>query len=466
VQQRDPASLDGGAELRFTMLQTIQEFAASQLELSGEAQAVRDAHAAFFLNLATEAKSALSGPTALAWLKRLDADHANLRAALTWLRQSGQVAQTMLLAAALWRFWLLRGYIGEGRSQLEAVLAIESADGDAAIRAEVLDAAGVFAEMQGDYARADSLHQQSLELARQHDDQVGMARALGNLGVVAFERGEADEAQSLLRQSLELAEVEENQELTATALNDLGRVAYHRGDLQQAEELYQRSLDLRRQTGSDSEVARALNNLGYVAFDRGDFSRAQRLFEESLRLSRAAGDTWVTAAPLNALALAVRREGDLPRAIALNEESLALFREAGDTKNAAVALLNLAGATRESGDHAQAIAYFQEALQGFRAVDDRVGIVEALSWIASILIVVERNADAARLLGAAAHLASGQDGVAELIDSEPFASDKASAKAALGDDPFAAAWREGEALSLDEAVTVATAISLPEQPGP
>ena len=116
-------------------------------------------------------------------------------------------------------------------------------DGSAAsARATALDGAGVLAETQGDYDRAEALHHESLALSRERGDKTGIARALGNLGVVAFDRGDDDQATALLEESLALAREIGDQLLVATALNDLGIVARERGDLDRAEPLYQESL--------------------------------------------------------------------------------------------------------------------------------------------------------------------------------------------------------------------------------
>ena len=178
------------------------------------------------------------------------------------------VERAVTLAAAMWRFWWLRGHITEGRKQLETALAVDGATA-AAARATALDGAGVLAETQGDYDRAEALHREALALSRERDDKTGIARALGNLGVVAFDRGDDDQATALLEESLALAREIGDQFLVATALNDLGAVAFKRADLEGAERLYQESLSLRRRAGSGSEIARALNNLGSVAYCSG-----------------------------------------------------------------------------------------------------------------------------------------------------------------------------------------------------
>ncbi|HEU0116908.1 MAG TPA: tetratricopeptide repeat protein, partial [Thermomicrobiales bacterium] len=322
--RRDDASADDAAP-RFTMLQTIQEFARERLLASADAVASQDAHADFFLDLALAAEPALTGADDAGRLDALEREHGNLRAALEWRRRQGDGAGALRLAAALWRFWWVRGHIAEGRTRLAAVLALAAPPEAAASRAAALDGAGVLAEIQGDLDAAAALHDEALTLSRQTDNSLGVARALGNLGVVAHDRGDLDRARALLEESLTLARQSADAALIATVLNDLGSVARRGGDLARGEALYAESLALRRQAGNASEIARALHNLGIIAGSRGDYAQAQPLFEESLALYERAGDRWGQAGTLNSLGEIARLGGDLAGAIARYEQSLALF---------------------------------------------------------------------------------------------------------------------------------------------
>jgi tetratricopeptide (TPR) repeat protein len=417
---------------------------------------VKENHAVWFLDLAVEAEPHLPGPSAVSWLDRLESDHDNLRAALDWLRSRGDGERAATLAAALWRFWWLRGHVAEGRMQLESTLGLDGSTRSAA-RAAALDGAGVLAETQGDYDHAASFHQESLVLSRERGDKTGIARALGNLGVVANDAGDADRATALLEESLALAREIGDQLLIATALNDLGIVAYDRGDLDRAEPLYQESLALRRQAGSGSEIARALNNLAGVILDRDDFDRARQLFAESLSLYRDAGDRWGAAGALLGVAVANYRQGDAPHAVALLEESLSLFNEVGDRRSAALAALNLADALRESGDPTQAGVHYRDALTEFGAVEDRANVAEGLLGLARLLVRARRFEDAARLLGAASTLAHGADPDSPQESFQPaiLEAEATVIRSELGNDAFAAAWDAGRALSLEAAVQVA-----------
>jgi predicted ATPase/class 3 adenylate cyclase/Tfp pilus assembly protein PilF len=451
-------SSEESANPRFAMLQTIREFAREQLVESGEMDVISNAHAAYFVSLASEAEPHLMGRSAAEWLDRFEDEHDNVRAALAWLRERGDAAQAIRLAGALWRFWWLRGHIGEGREELEAALALAEPDDPAlkSARAAALDGAGALAETQGDYDRAQTLHEQALAISRVLDDHIGIARALGNLGVVAFDRREDDKAGALLQESLTIARESGNDFLIATALNDLGRVSYEQGDLEQAEALYRESLALRRRIGSESDVARSLNNLGGVALNMGNFGRAAELFGESLELYRTVSDPWGAAGALINLALAAREQGDTSRATDLFAESLELFRETGDTRNCALALLGLAETERLEADYEASADHYRQAIAAFREVDDPLGVADGLAGLAGVLHLTGQSETAARVLAAAT--SSLPEGASKgLTESEQYRQDLEAIRAALGEERHAALWAEGENLSLDAAVNEAGA---------
>jgi predicted ATPase/class 3 adenylate cyclase len=462
IRLQESSDGDAAADPRFAMLQTIHEFATEQLVASGELAQVKENHVAWFLDLAIEAEPHLSGPSAVSWLDRLESEHDNLRAALDWLRSQSDGERAATLAAALWRAWWLRGNVAEGRDQLEAALAVDGSTTSAA-RAAALDGAGLLAETQGDYDRAEALHREALALSRERGDTTGVARALGNLGVVAFDRGDDDQATTFLDESLALAREIGDQFLIATALNDLGSVSYRRGDLDRAELLYQESLSLRRRARSGSEIARSLNNLGAVAFDRGDFDRACQLFAESVGLYRDAGDRWGAAGALIGLATANHLQGDAPRAAVLLAESLSLFRDVGDERSAALATLYLADAQRDSHDLTQAAVHYREVLARFATLDDRDRVAEGLLKLGRVMVRQGEFTSAAKLLGAASNLTPSEEPGSGEAASEiaTLEADLDTIRGALGECAFTTAWDAGRALSLEAAVQVALSSDRP-----
>ncbi|MGH2389011.1 MAG: ATP-binding protein, partial [Chloroflexota bacterium] len=158
-----------GGEVRYALLETVRQYGQERLSAAGDAEATRRRHLAYFLALAEEAAPRLTDPEQGVWLGRLEADHDNLRAALGWARDSGVAEPALRLAAALWRFWATRGYLSEGRGWLEAVLA-DSEQRWPTARAMALNGSGILAHHQGEYGRAETLHEESLALRRALED--------------------------------------------------------------------------------------------------------------------------------------------------------------------------------------------------------------------------------------------------------------------------------------------------------
>jgi predicted ATPase len=193
VRPDEPA--DG--ESRFFMLATIREYATEQLEANGEGQAIRRRHAAYYLALAEAAEPEFTGPKQGTWLARLDREHANLRAALHWLRQDGDGEwQGLRLSAALWRFWWLRSHFAEGRAHLRTFLALAGTAAPAALRAKALHALGELAFRQGDRLEAHGPLEAGLALCEQAGDRQGTALALTSLGRLALDDGRHGEARA------------------------------------------------------------------------------------------------------------------------------------------------------------------------------------------------------------------------------------------------------------------------------
>ena len=237
---------DAAATGRLHMLETIREYALEQLAASGEAAAVRRAHALYFVALGERAEATMTGPDQVAWLDRLEQEHDNLRAALTWAAESANPALGAQLAAALWEFWLLRGYISEGRRWLDAFLA-EDGGWPAALRGRVLNGGGPARPAPG-------------RLCRRGDAAPG-------------EPGPAAGAAPTRKGEMEV-------------LDNLGLAAIYQDDLGRAQRYFEQSLSGWRALGDQQGMTTALNRLGLTLRYQGDFPGAARLFEECLALAR------------------------------------------------------------------------------------------------------------------------------------------------------------------------------------
>jgi tetratricopeptide (TPR) repeat protein len=313
---------------RFTMLETIREYALEQLETSGEAEAMRRRHAEYLIRWA--APTARIGPGLGLREDLLGRELANARAALMWARERGEVALGLRLAAAFGRIWFVRGLTGEGREWLEEMLARNAGAGEqavpVAVRLTALFGASQFALSQADYAQAEARARECLALAQR----------VGDLGAAG------------------------------TALTLLAAAAQAQGDLVRATALYEESLVRYREAGTEDGVGRVMINLGNLWVMRGDYARALPLLEQSLVESRASGSIWAIANGLNSLANAARAQGEFGRAVALHRESLPLYRAIGNRGYLALCLEGLAATLLGQG-HYEGTAWLCAAAAVLRA---------------------------------------------------------------------------------------------------
>ena len=284
--------------LRHRMLEPIGLYGRERLEESGEAQRVRERHAEYYLALAegTDAQGAereLNAARPVAWLKRMESEHANLRAALSWSldmddeTDGGRAAQLGLrLAVALWWFWHTHDYLSEGRRYLERALSGMSEPTMTPWRARALSATAGLALYQADYGTSKALMEEALALYRELGDKEGIAAGLTDLGLVAV-LGQQDDIplQAVLEELGELKPELENRNTLAYLLMLEGLIALSRDDLEHSVTLHEQSLELFREIHNTQGIITCLGHLGLLALILGDYESAPILLWESLRLA-------------------------------------------------------------------------------------------------------------------------------------------------------------------------------------
>jgi predicted ATPase/DNA-binding CsgD family transcriptional regulator len=408
------AAATAGGEIRFSMLETIGEYARQRMQLeegtTGMPQALRRQHALHFVELAEAAESRLRGAAQPEWLRRLDAEHDNLRAALTWCVELKQAELGWRLAGALWEFWLIRGHLSEARKWLEAVLALPGPA--SAARAKALCGAGVMARFQGDFGGARARLAASEALWREWGDDWGLADALTYLGTTERYVGDPTRARAHLDESLALW----------------------------------------RRLGDRWGLALALSARAGLANDESDYAAARAFREESLEQYEAAGDREGAARALIGLGEVARCEGDYERARGDYERGLALFRALGSRLHVAVALQNLGHVMSRLDDRPEALGYFLESLALFRVLGHKVGIAACLAGLAGMEVARGHLRLAAALFGLAEHILEPLGTMLAAADRADWARDQATAEQALGAEAFAAARAEGAGLSVEAAV--------------
>jgi predicted ATPase len=318
-------SAASGDEPRYTMLETVREYALDRLDASSEGEDIHRQHAAFFTAFAEAADGSpstwrtmsatagpvwavrmkLLGPRQTNWLNRLEADHDNLRAALDWLAHRGEPEAFLRLARSLSIFWLFRGPYEEGRSWLEQALA-QDAKTSPLLWRDASYGLGLLAVAQGDAARAESCFEESLAVARAHGDPAGVAFGWIGLAVVAMQRGRFDQATTHLEEALAGARQLDDRVLASfcagLTLSYLGALAYAQDALPLATSRFEAALREQRAVDDRWGIGVSLVRLGYVVRDRGDSARALALFAEGLSLFTELGDRRIIAMALDGVA--------------------------------------------------------------------------------------------------------------------------------------------------------------------
>ncbi|OFX28072.1 MAG: hypothetical protein A2Z07_05320 [Armatimonadetes bacterium RBG_16_67_12] len=441
-------------DLRYRLLETVRQYVRDRLLETGQEAAVRARHRDWFLEMAEQAEAELRGPAQAAWLKRLDAEHDNVRSILEWTLANVDSAESALrLAAAMGRFWWMRGYLSEGRRWLEEAVAFPGGGSDTS-RGQALLEAGRLAWAQSDYAAAGALLEQSLALFRSLEDKAGIADALNMLGLVAWVQSDYNLAQARYQEALALSREMGDRRRIGTLLNNLGRTASDWGAYALADGLHREDLEIRRSLGDEHGVATSLHNLGLVALGRGDLSSAHGLFEEGRRIREALGDKHNLVYSLNALGLVAYRQSEFHKAAALCEESLAFSRALGNREGISNALINLARLALRQGDVAQAKARCRESLALRKELGDRRGIAECLERLAEVAHADGHSVRAGRLLGATAAMREHAGAYLTEAERSDWERIKTAIVTSLGERGDTAV-QEGQALSPERVIELA-----------
>jgi predicted ATPase/class 3 adenylate cyclase len=283
-----------GGEARYRLLESVRQYAQDRLVESGEAADVRRRCRDWFLALAERAEPRLRGRDSRIWLKKLETEHDNLRAALEWSEAQEDGAETMLrLCGALGWFWTVRGFWFEARRWMEAALE-RSSEVRTPARIKVLQRLAVIVLRQRDYERTTALSEEALSLCAESGDSTGIAVSTDHLGMVALRQHEWTRATVLFERSLALFRELGNKWFVSMELAQLGMVARSQGDYTRAAALQMESLDLFREVGDEYYgIPYALRNVAFVALHLGDCLQAAKHYREAITLSRGFGDPWI-----------------------------------------------------------------------------------------------------------------------------------------------------------------------------
>jgi predicted ATPase len=314
-------------EGRFWMLETIREYAIERLEESGESANVRTAHACHVWALVESARPHLRrGTEQEAWLRRLDLERDNLRAALGWAFDGGPEDLGIEIATTLGPFWWVRGP-AEGLIWLEKVLARPTAP---VLRAHAVEAAGGCAWFTGDHERALRLFDEGLAIFRELGDRAGVAMMLTRLGPPLEAAGRSEEAEAVVKESLAIHRELGDDAEVALALHMLGTYAWER-NRDEGREMLDKSAALARDLDDAWQLEYSVLNLAELELQSGNLARAVVLCREGLDAARQLGDQFTTLWAVTQVSIVAGRRGDATLAGKLWGATERLEDELGET---------------------------------------------------------------------------------------------------------------------------------------
>jgi predicted ATPase/class 3 adenylate cyclase len=395
----------------YIMLDTLREFAAENLEESGEIPDLRAKHLDYYRELVARAEPNLTGTEQMIWFKRLEYEQFNIQAALEWSLDENLVEYAGNIVGVLWRYWGAHSRLNTGSQWIARVL--ESADQlSAALRAKVLLGAGR----------------------------------------LAFLQSRLEQAAGFLGESLTLYEQVNDTEYIAAVNLSLGEIAFYQGNTLLAENCFHTSLAIYQSIGDNAGFARCLTQLGRLAHEQTNLAGAETLFQQSLELTRTYGSTESTAIAVNDLAEVFRVQGRYAEAAALYRESLQLYRDLEFEIGIAVMLHNLAQVTRKLGDNRAAYHMLQEAVTLLQTLEEKQVVTECFAALGAVYVHLDRLDFAIVALSAAQRIMDVIGVSLGEADELEYREHLALAQARVEPDFWTRFWERGQSMSLERLV--------------
>lgn len=404
-------------EARYSMLETIRQYAQEKLSNSNEWSAIHDRHLEYFRQLAEETELKLRGEYQKLWLNWLEDEYDNIRAALIWASEhapGGRIEAALRITNAIYEFWTVRDYVEEGFAWVERLLALVDETISPIVHTKALASASMLASFRGNRAAQMRYGQQAAALAEIVGDEAkpALAWALAGQAWAAWAAGEYETTFALLEREIQI--------------------------YRELRDLYQLGLGLT--LGSFSAMA------------VGKYERAQAMLDEGLPLVRQAGDPYRIAMALNYSGDLARCKQNHPKAQAAYEESIALLRGLDAVRDVASALHNLGYTCLHLGDVERAHSLFSESMAAQRTQHNEPGVAECLLGFAALCAARELPAPGARLLAAAVAIRGERVATAWAATRLEYEHTLALIHSHLTDEEFEAEQAIGRSLSLEQAV--------------
>ena len=407
---------------RYRYLETIRQYAMEKLLESGDAIDARDRHLAHFLDLSRRAERHFRTPQRLAWMNQLEAEHDNIRAALSWALESDpESALRMVVLLSL--FWQSHNYLTEGCNWCQS--AISRAEGS-------------------------SLDRDKIDPTR--------AQAYTALAMLSVNRGDHQSGQTAARKSVAIARRIDDKLTLVRALNSLGFTSAFLGDITLAFDSLHESEDICRKVGYREELAEVLQALVYVTMEVHGSQAAEQLqayMQESLALSQRSVDPEAAVRTEGLLARLAFFQGDLAEARKHADLMLDRHREMGDQLAVTDHQSMMAHSARQLGNFEEALALYRETIQEWQEIGHRGAVAHQLECFAFIARAKEEGERAAKLMSAAEALREASSSPRTPQERIEYDTELDSLRAGMDEKAFTSLWAEGHSMNMEQAIEYA-----------
>jgi tetratricopeptide (TPR) repeat protein len=330
-------------EAVYSMPAEVRRCSRGRLLESGQAEQLGRRHRDYFLALAEKSAPEFVGPDHDSWLDRIDRTYENFRAALMWCRTDPDgIDASLRMAAALHRYWFMRGHFEEGRMWVKEAMGRASSSRRTPEWAKALRSAGTLALMKSDYVSAKLFLGEALTMFREQDDRGAVAATLISMANTSERQGDFILAQSYGEEALTRFHRLGAVRGIATASSTLAVVLYQMGENRRATTLFQESLAIHRQLGDKVKIIDALLNLGHATMIEGDLDQSESVLQEGLQMANQLELRQSASLALHNLGLAALKRQNYKLAREQLVDGLRIRAACGDTVALACSLEGLA----------------------------------------------------------------------------------------------------------------------------
>jgi non-specific serine/threonine protein kinase len=361
---------------RFTLLETIREYGAERLTHEFDRRETERRHAEFFASHTERWGPSVRGDEPIRAIAELSREYENLRAALDWsLREDAEIG--LRIGTALWRFWVERGPLDEGRRAMEGLLAMSSGSHRDRLRAAALDALGALVYWQADYEEARRAYGEAMEIFQELGDSGAYAEARKDLAYTFGAQGDPQTAMALVEEVEEIARAIGNRTLAAEAASLRGLALSGQGQHERALTALEEALEAFEAVGNIYWSQQTRSRIGSVYMEMGRLDEAEHWLLRAFAEARDLPGTLAIGVGAWTLSTLAFERGQLERAVRLMAFSEALAQRTGNTPPEVFL-----------GDHAAHLedarrALGQETVDRLRAEGRSMSVEDAMAYAIS-----------------------------------------------------------------------------------